>query len=227
MREGFHKIVKHKATRPDLVKSEGSSWEALSPEVLGDGVQVEHSLMDLIDGVLWVNRWQLLSREHLFGGFNHALSVVVTQLHTGADDCAAEPLAQDLEGGQVNQWDKPGGRKNLQPAQWILKWSYLSLGCDFPNDREGESVCERIQTAQLLTQQPRQHGDHLHGHKHMKRSMLGQTHEHTEGWRENKRYIYEATTEGQTVTNNGRIWGCVKRHPKYHIVSLILFLKKV
>lgn len=51
-----------------------------------------------------------------------------------------------------------------------FKWSYLPLRCDFPNDRESESVDERIQTAQLLTQQPGQHGDHLVGdktHEHM------------------------------------------------------------
>lgn len=71
----------------------------MSPEVLGNSVQVEHSLMDLINGVLGVHRWQLVSGEHLFRGLDHALSVVVTQLYAGADDRAAKPLIQDLWGG--------------------------------------------------------------------------------------------------------------------------------
>ncbi len=52
-----------------------------------------------------------------------------------------------------------------------FKWSYLPLRCEFPNDGESESVDERIQTAQLLAQQPGQHGDHL---------VSDKTHEHSE-----------------------------------------------
>ena len=55
--------------------------------------------MDLVDGVLGVCGWQLLRGEHPVGGVDHALSVVVAQLHAGADDRAAKPLAQDLEEG--------------------------------------------------------------------------------------------------------------------------------
>lgn len=71
---------------PHLVQSESSSCEALSAQVLGNRVQVQHSLVDLIDGVLGVHGGQLLGREHLVRGLDHALSVVITQLHAGADD---------------------------------------------------------------------------------------------------------------------------------------------
>lgn len=67
-------------------------------QVPGDGVQVEHGLVDLVDGVLGVDGRQLLGGEHLLWCLNHALGVVVTQLHAGADDGSAEPLAQDLQG---------------------------------------------------------------------------------------------------------------------------------
>lgn len=43
----------------------------------------------------------------------------------------------------------------------LYQFIYLSLGCKRPNNGESESVDERVQAAQLLTQQPRQHGDHL------------------------------------------------------------------
>lgn len=43
----------------------------------------------------------------------------------------------------------------------LYQFIYLSLGCERPNNGESESVDERVQAAQLLTQQPRQHGDHL------------------------------------------------------------------
>ena len=39
--------------------------------------------------------------------------------------------------------------------------SYISIGHYFPNNRKGEAVQCRIQTAQLLTQQPRQHRYHF------------------------------------------------------------------
>lgn len=61
-------------------------------------MQVEHGLVDLVDGVLGVDGRQLLGGEHLVRRLDHALSVVVAQLHAGADDGAAEPLAQDLRG---------------------------------------------------------------------------------------------------------------------------------
>lgn len=85
----------------------------MSTEVFGNGVQVDHGLVDLIDGVLGVNRRQLLGREHLLWGLDHALCVVVTQLHAGADDGAAKPLAQDLQEGQAkqNQQDESGNRQ--------------------------------------------------------------------------------------------------------------------
>lgn len=67
-------------------------------QALGDGVQVEHSLVDLVNGVLGVDGRQLFDREHLVWRLDHALSVVVAQFHAGADDGAAEPLAQDLQG---------------------------------------------------------------------------------------------------------------------------------
>lgn len=76
-----------------LIESERASREALGAQVLGDGVQVEHSLVDLVDGVLGVDGRQLLGGEHLLWCLDHALSVVVAQLHAGADDGAAEPLA--------------------------------------------------------------------------------------------------------------------------------------
>lgn len=61
-------------------------------------MQVEHGPVDFVDGVLGVDRRQLLGGEHLLWCLNHALGVVVTQLHAGTDDGAAEPLAQDLQG---------------------------------------------------------------------------------------------------------------------------------
>lgn len=61
-------------------------------------MQVEHGLVDLVDGVLGVDGRQLLGGEHLVWRLDHALGVVVAQLHAGADDGAAEPLAQDLQG---------------------------------------------------------------------------------------------------------------------------------
>ena len=39
--------------------------------------------------------------------------------------------------------------------------SYISIGLYFPNNRKGEAVQCRIQTAQLLTQKPRQHRYHF------------------------------------------------------------------
>lgn len=100
---------------PHLVQSECSAWEALSAQVFGNGVQAEHGLVDLIDGVLGVNRRQLLGREHLLRGLDHALCVVITQLHAGADDGAAKPLVQDLQGGQAghNQWDQGTDRGTM------------------------------------------------------------------------------------------------------------------
>lgn len=83
---------------PYLVQSERSSGEALRTQILGNEVQVEHGLVDLVDGVLGVDGRQLLGQEHLLWRLNHALGMVVTQLHTGADDGAAKPLAQDLQG---------------------------------------------------------------------------------------------------------------------------------
>ena len=83
--------------KTDLVQPQSSTVEALPAEVFGDGVKVEHCLVNLINGVHRVKRWQFLSREQLFRGFDHALSVVVTQLHTGADHRAAKPLAQNLK----------------------------------------------------------------------------------------------------------------------------------
>lgn len=115
----------------DLLQSEGSSCEALGAEVLCNGVQVEHRLMDLINGVHGVHGGQFLSSEHLFRGLDHGLGMVVTQLHAGADDRAAKPLAQDLWGGV-----RPSGTseetKKKTASQFQLHPSTCFKGRTFP-----------------------------------------------------------------------------------------------
>lgn len=57
--------------------------------------------------------------------------------------------------------EKKHNKKTTQHQMHLYQFIYLSLGCERPNNGESESVDERVQAAQLLTQQPRQHGDHL------------------------------------------------------------------
>lgn len=61
----------------------------------------------------------------------------------------------------MGQWKKNITKKTTQHQMHLYQFIYLSLGCERPNNGESESVNERVQAAQLLTQQPRQHGDHL------------------------------------------------------------------
>lgn len=82
---------------PDLVKPESSTLKALGSELLGNAVQVEDSLLYLLDAVVWGAGWQFFSTKVLVRSFNHTLSMIITQLNAGTDDSSAKPLTQDLQ----------------------------------------------------------------------------------------------------------------------------------
>lgn len=82
---------------PDLVKPESSTLKALGSELFGNIVQVEDSLLYLLDAVVWGAGWQFFSTKVLVRSFNHTLSMIITQLNAGTDDSSAKPLTQDLQ----------------------------------------------------------------------------------------------------------------------------------
>lgn len=88
------------AAETNLVQSESSSGETLSSELLGNRMQVEHSLLDHVNAVLGVHRGQFFSGKRLLGGLDHTLSVIITQLDARADHGTAKPLTQNLSAGR-------------------------------------------------------------------------------------------------------------------------------
>lgn len=97
----YQEILKEYNSKSHLVEAQSTVDEALLAEVLGNAMQIQHSLLDLGYWVLRGDRGQFFRWEHLRGVFYHALCVVVAQLCTGADDCPPKPFVKDLQHRKV------------------------------------------------------------------------------------------------------------------------------